>query len=317
MHGTLSTAHQRLRAMAAAALVASVALAGCGSSSDDTAAPASTPAASSASWAPDRSSSILGVLSAGGGTFADGKLTLTDVDPRAVWFTDRPARQAGTDDIDGFTKLFFAGGDPPNAAVEVAGASAAKNLAVVELSTPAYDREGGTLSFAAKLVPADEAKRDAAARAAAHPGIADAISRQDGALPSTFGGVTVFVDSAAVPAATDDTQKLQQLAAERARLQDTYFQAIDTIRTVIEKNPGRTCFTDFEDSLVEVGQDLVETLPTQLAQLEADATKNGGSIPPSDQGLLSTVEESLEGASETAEQLPDDVARIQRGQCPQ
>lgn len=319
MYGTLSTSRPRLRArhaIVAAAIVAAVGAAGCGSSSDDTAAPASAPAAATASWAPGAGAPLLGVLSANGGTFADGKLTLTDVDPRAVWFTDRPARQAGTDDIAGFTKLFFAGGDPPNAAVEVAGAPENKNLAVVELSKPAYDQKDGTLSFAAKLVPAGEAKRDANARVAAHPGIADAISRQDGALPATFGAVTVFVDSAETPATTDDMQELRQLAQETTQLEHTYMQAIDIVRTAIEKHPTRGCFMRFEDDLLEVTEDLVGVLPKQIAQLVADATTNGETIPSRDQGLLSTVKESLEGASETAEPLPGELARVQRGQCP-
>lgn len=293
----------------AAALVLAIGVGACGD--EDEPAPAAPPSASTSTVVPD-GAALLGVLSAGGGTYADGKLTLTDVDPRGVWFTDRPARRAGTEGVDAFTKRFFGGGDPPNAVVEVADAPASKNLAVVELSKPAYDAQAQTMTFAAKLVPAGGSKAEVGARMAKHPGIAEALTRQDGALPATFGAVTVFLDDA--PAAPVN-QELQTLAAEDAKLQPIFLNAQNVARIAVDEN-NNGCLVEFEEDMAEVVVSLVGVVPKDLAKLQADAAANGGQIPSKDQALLSSVKEQLDGASQTAETLPGALARVERGQCP-
>lgn len=319
MQGILSDLHHRASrpamrcSVASAVLVLAISFGGCGSSSDDAPEAGSpTPPSASTSTVPPVGVELLGVLSADGGTFADGKLTLTDVDPRGVWFTDRPARRAGTEGIDAFTERFFAGDDPPNAVVEVTGAPSSKNLAVVELSDPAYDAKAGTVTFTAKLVPAGGSKTSVAARVARHPGIAEAVTRQDGALPATFGAATVFLDDA--PAAPVN-QELQELAAEDARLQPIYFNAENVLRTAVNRY-GRDCMQDYLNEIVSVYVSVAGDVPRDLAKLQADAARNGGQIPSSDQALLSSVEEQLDGASQTAEPLPGLLARVERGQCP-
>ncbi len=320
MHGILSDSHHRLlrRAtrvtFASAAIVLAFGLGGCGSSSDDeSSAATSAPASAATSKVPPDGVALLGVLNAEGGTFADGKLTLTDVDPRGVWFTDRPARRAGTEGIDAFTKRFFAGDDPPNAAVKVAGAPASKDLAVVELSEPAYDAKARTLSFAANVVPDGESKSARAARIARHPGLAEALADQDGAVPAKFGAATVFIDDA--PAAPVN-QELQALVAEDAKLESIYTNAVNVTRIAIDEDGESACLMQFFNRMLEVQQSVVADVPYDLAQLQADAAKNGGKVPSSDQGMLSSVQDQLEGASETAVLLPAELARVQRGQCP-
>lgn len=300
-------------AAVSAALVLTIGLAACGSSADDAdEANSATPSAASTSSVPPDGAALLGVISAGGGTFADGKLTLTDVDPRGVWFTDRPARQAGTEGIDTFTKRFFAGDDPPNAVVEVAGDASSKNLAVVELSDPAYDADEEKVTFAAKLVPADEPKTDRAVRIARHPGVAEALTGPGGALPATFGATTVFIDDAPVAPVNE---QLEALAAEDAKLQPIYQNALIAARIADEKY-GQSCFEVFMEDMAEVSVSVSGYVPKQLAQLEADAARNGGQIPSSDQALLSKVEEQLDGASQTATTLPAALTLIKRGHCP-
>ncbi len=294
-----------------AALALAIGLAACGSSADDAdETNSATPPRASTSSVPPDGAALLGVLSAGGGTFADGTLTLTDVDPRGVWFTDRPARQAGTEGIDAFTKRFFAGDDPPNAAVEVSSPS--ENLAVVELSDPAYDADERKVTFGAKLVPADESKTDRAVRIARHPGVAEALTGQGGALPATFGATTVFIDDAS---AAPVNEQLEALAAEDAKLQPIYQNALIAARIAYNKYE-QSCFEVFMEDMAEVSVSVSGLVPKQLAQLEADAARNGGQIPSSDQALLGKVEEQLDGASETATTLPAALALVQRGRCP-
>lgn len=307
------------RGAAATVLVFGLGLAGCGSSSDGPAKTGSDDAtpvrASTSSAAPVAGSSLLGVLSAGSGSFADGKLTLKDVAPQAVWFTDRPARQAGTDGIEGFTKLFFASDDPPNAAVNVAGASSSQDLAVVELSKPAYDRETGTLAFSAKLVPARAAKHEVVARAVAHPGIAEALSRQDGTLPSTFGAVTVFVDGAPLTPKLSDEERLRQLADKRAKVLNDLLTVIATYRQAYEAKP-KNCYRFMLDQFDVVEAHLVGSIPKQIEQLQSDAEQNGGTLSPDDEQALSDLEDWVNGAGESTTAALGRLYLVRRGECP-
>ncbi len=307
------------RGAAATALVLGLGLAGCGSSSDGPAKAGpddATPVrASTSSAAPVAGSSLLGVLSAGSGSFADGKLTLKEVAPQAVWFTDRPARAAGTDGIEGFTKLFFASDDPPNAAVNVAGASSSQDLAVVELSKPAYDRTAGTLAFSATLVPTREAKRDAAARAVAHPGIAEALSGQDGTLPSTFGAVTVFVDSTPLTPKIADEERLRLLANKRTQVLNDLLTVIAAYRQAYEEKP-KQCFRSMLDQFDEVELQLVGSVPQQIKQLQSDAEQNGGTLSPGDEQVLGDLEDWVNGAAESTPSALGLLYLVRRGECP-
>jgi hypothetical protein len=136
---------------------------------------------------------ILAVAQAGGGSFeeaenGDYELTLTDVGDQAVWFTDRPARQAGSFSISAMNEAFFTDGqNPPNAALEIYEASDGDNVVVVEITSPDYDEGAGTLKLDARLLDASEV----AGTELSHHG-----ERAGTDSPSEFGRAALFVDDA-------------------------------------------------------------------------------------------------------------------------
>jgi hypothetical protein len=136
--------------------------------------------------------SVLAVLDAKKGTFdsASGKVTLSQVAPRAIWFTDRPARQTGAYTLPQLLSTFFDGQPPPNAALEFEGADEKSDVTVVQVSDPKYDGEKNQLIFTAKIVgdPTTELRPDTA--------LADFVRRHDGKIPKSFGSTRLFIDSA-------------------------------------------------------------------------------------------------------------------------
>jgi hypothetical protein len=161
------------------------------------ASPAATPAAaqepadSSGSTTP----TYLFVQQASGGTMAptgtgEWELTLTGVSPQTVFFTDRPARQAGVLATARFLELdgMFTGDDPPNAAVVLAEpASAEEDAVIVELREPVYDAAAGTLRYTVTVLGEGDAEE-----------LAAWSDRADASLPETFGHVALFIDGAKV-----------------------------------------------------------------------------------------------------------------------
>ncbi|WP_421722801.1 hypothetical protein [Bauldia sp.] len=89
------------------------------------------------------------VQQAGGMTFDGQTLTLTDIAPATVFFTDRPYRMSGQFSNAAFASLWRApngtfAGDPPNAAVSVLG-DTANAPAIVELTSAEAD--GSSLRY--------------------------------------------------------------------------------------------------------------------------------------------------------------------------
>ena len=97
--------------------------------------------------------SYLLVISADAVWYADSVLALDGVDPNVVWFTDRPAHEAGTADIDAFLQLWGENGtfnlSPPNAALVVKG----HEPSVVELLSVEETSSG--ISFGIKILSGD------------------------------------------------------------------------------------------------------------------------------------------------------------------
>lgn len=86
-----------------------------------------------------------------------GVLTLKNVSPSVVFFSDRPKRMAGHVEMSGFLKAWGEGkdsfaDDPPNANLSIVGGGAIKNT-VVELKNPRYD--GTNLSYDIKVINGD------------------------------------------------------------------------------------------------------------------------------------------------------------------
>jgi hypothetical protein len=175
------------------AVVAAIAVltAGVAAYADDSDASGSSSGRAGRKQPEPTSLSSLAVIEAGGGTFdADSsRLTLTDVTPTAVWFTDRPARRAGSYDVATVFSLFFDDQTPPNAALEYDQERSGRGVTVLEISMPSYDGDTGTLTLDAKIL--DDPEKDL------HTGSAlvDFSSRHDPMLPSSFTAPTLFVDS--------------------------------------------------------------------------------------------------------------------------
>ena len=110
---------------------------------------------------------------------ADGRrtLTLNDVSPNTVYFSDRPDRITGHESTEAFIAQWSDSSDsfadsPPNAALDVMGADA-RSLAIVELMGAEYDAESNTLVYEVMLLD-DES---------------------EGTFPAAFAGVALFIDS--------------------------------------------------------------------------------------------------------------------------
>lgn len=106
--------------------------------------------------------SYLFVQQAGSLTYADGKLTLADLSPSTLFFTDRPERKAGNMTNEAFAALWSEDSgngfktDPPNAAITIAGSETVDPVVVELLSA---EMSGSDLTYSVRAVsgelPAD------------------------------------------------------------------------------------------------------------------------------------------------------------------
>jgi hypothetical protein len=144
---------------------------------------------------PDAESvTVLFVQSAASGTLAakegaEGvfELSLSGVSAHTIWFSDRPAREAGVIETGTFAiDPVFDPADPPNAAVVVQTDSGQDTL-VVELTAPRYDAAGDTITYDA--TPIATYAGDVFTR------IAD--QQEDAELPASFGLTSVLIDEVA------------------------------------------------------------------------------------------------------------------------
>ena len=101
------------------------------------------------------------------------------------WFTDRPARGAGTEPPGRFVRRWRQRGfvdDPPNAALEVVGAPRGRDVMVLELSAPRRVGADG-IGFRARRISGPST-----------PALARFARRADHRVARTFGGASLFVD---------------------------------------------------------------------------------------------------------------------------
>src|SRR5687767_2188199 len=134
---------------------------------------------------------LLFVANGTGGTYAavngsDATLTVTGVDPDALFFTDRPARDTGVITVTRMLNLLDESRNegPPNAAVEVLDDKASDSVLALELADTTYDPTGGTLTFAAKRLDSVDGNLE------------HLDDRLDEELPAQFGRVALFIDTA-------------------------------------------------------------------------------------------------------------------------
>lgn len=113
------------------------------------------------------------------------RLTLTGVSPRVTTFTDRPRRRAGQQRLETFVAGWQANGfaaDPPNAALVLDHAPASRDVALLTLSHPHYDRARHTLTYRASPLRG----RD--------PALASFARRADPIRAEHLGPASLFVD---------------------------------------------------------------------------------------------------------------------------
>lgn len=93
-----------------------------------------------------------------GGSFVEDEsgnytLTITGVVPYTVFFSDRPARDAGFTEMDTFLNGFgFNNSNPPNALVMIKHGIEDSDAIVVELTSPEYNETNSTLTYTAKIL---------------------------------------------------------------------------------------------------------------------------------------------------------------------
>lgn len=113
------------------------------------------------------------------------RLRLTGVSPRVTTFTDRPRRRAGSQGLGGFVGSWGANGfaaDPPNAALVLDHAPDSRDVALLTLSHPHYDRARQTLTYRATPLHG----RDTA--------LASFARRADPVAAGRLGAASLFVD---------------------------------------------------------------------------------------------------------------------------
>lgn len=116
-------------------------------------------------------------------------LTIKEVVPYTVFFSDRPARDAGFLDMDRFLKAFdFDLINPPNALVMIEDGNESSDAIIVELTLPKYDMANRTLTYTAKVI-------DDYAFESEWP--KDLLYRADKAIPEHFGKVAIVIDNKA------------------------------------------------------------------------------------------------------------------------
>lgn len=149
--------------------------------------------ASTAAAAPAKSpagGSLLYVQETAGGSIeraGDGayRLRLTGVSPQVTTFTDRPRRQAGRQGLERFVGSWKANGfaaDPPNAALVLDDAPASRDVALLTLSHPHYDRARQTLTYRATPLRGRDAALTSFAR------------RADPVRAADLGPASLFID---------------------------------------------------------------------------------------------------------------------------
>jgi hypothetical protein len=115
---------------------------------------------------------------------AGWKLVLDRPDAFVTGFSDRPRRTGMSVRMATFVAdwpMVF-GDDPPNAAIEVAGAPVSRDVALVELSAPRLSRGGRRLTYRARPLTATNATLGGLAK------------RGDRGITGRLGRVTVFID---------------------------------------------------------------------------------------------------------------------------
>ena len=110
-------------------------------------------------------------------------LTLENVAPQTIFFSDRPERIVGQVENQPFLDgMCFTEENPPNAAIVVLDADENEDVAVVELFDPVYNAEAKTLRYRALVLQEPDHS------------YAEYNERHDGTMPESFGSAALFID---------------------------------------------------------------------------------------------------------------------------
>jgi hypothetical protein len=176
----------RITAILVAAIVAALVAGACGSDDDDE---AGTNGAEESGGEQQDGDSAMFVQTADAGTLrpaGEGRYTLrlTGVDPHAVFFTDRPARDSGViANRELLSLLYTPQAPPPNGAL-VVNDRGAEGVAPLELSSPDYDPKSATMVYEAREL--DDLTR---------PHVAHFADQIDKTPPRSFGRASLFIDN--------------------------------------------------------------------------------------------------------------------------
>ena len=126
------------------------------------------------------------IQEAANGTFVkneDGNYTLTllNVIPYTMYFSNRPQQIAGFAPMDRFIAGF--NWNYPNAALSLADAEENMDTVILAISSPVYNNKTGTLIYAAKILEALVEDR-----------LGYHLQRADAGIPEKFGRATLFID---------------------------------------------------------------------------------------------------------------------------
>jgi hypothetical protein len=134
---------------------------------------------------------LLFVANGTGGTYTAGEgtdvtLTVTGVDPDALFFTDRPVRDTGVITVTRMLNVLDESRNegPPNAAVELLDDKNSDSVLALELAETTYDPATAMLTFSAKRLDSVDGNLE------------HLDDRLDEELPAEFGRVALFIDSA-------------------------------------------------------------------------------------------------------------------------
>ena len=110
-------------------------------------------------------------------------LTLEDVSPQTICFSDRPERVVVQAPMQKFLdSLCFSPENPPNAAIEILEGDEEMDVAVMKLLNPVYDVANKTLQYTVSIL--EEANHS----------YAIFNERHDESLPEKFGPASLFID---------------------------------------------------------------------------------------------------------------------------
>jgi hypothetical protein len=147
--------------------------------------------ASAGSVGDTNKTSYIFVQEASGGSFVrdttgNFTLTMTNVIPHTLYFSDRPAQNAGFIPTDKFIGGFdWNPQNPPNALIRVRDAQENEDMVVVKLTSPRYNETGHSVTYTAQILPNGTF--------IAH-WTGDLSRMADARIPETFGQVTLVID---------------------------------------------------------------------------------------------------------------------------